>query len=296
MWPNLFKRTPKLDLDPERAQQTMALFDEKQGYQSYAKRCQTAFSGTTNSAPSLLKQQGVEHLQVLSEQDASSFLAQALSLAEETISKQEIDYSEILLIRDKVFLDTWFHKIFTPALTSTLTNYFESEFSIYWYTFLRAKPAVGATRSFLWHCDKGPSAHLKILLYLNDVQEHQGNTIFLNRATTTRFAQSGYVFGSVKKRMDDLSELARQEGISLQPQSWDLKAGEGIAFEPSQVLHKGILPSTGYRYVLAFCLLPSPLPWDMAFRNNHHEGFSSSYTWHSNAQEIWSLIQQAPNT
>lgn len=122
------------------------------------------------------------------------------------------------------------------------------------------------------------------------MQEHRGNTIFLDRATTARFAQSGYVFGSVKKRTDDLTDLARQEGITLKPHSWDMKAGEGVAFEPSQVLHRGILPSTGFRYVLAFCLLPSPIPWDQAFTGNNHEGFRADYTWHPHAQDLMNAI------
>jgi len=297
MFPNLFHRTAKLDLDPERASQTYALFDQQQGYQSYAQHCQQRFSGTLDSAQSLITQQGIEHLQILGAPETGEFLSQTLALADTAITnKPEIDYSEILVIRDKDFLETWFRKIFQPALTAKLTGYFQSHFLVYWYTFLKAKPADQAVRSFLWHCDKGPSTHLKILLYLNDMQDHRGNTIFLDRATTARFAQSGYVFGSVKKRTDDLTDLARQEGITLQPQSWDMKAGEGVAFEPSQVLHRGILPSTGFRYVLAFCLLPSPIPWDKAFIQNNHEGFSSDYIWHSQAQEIWSLIHNPPTT
>lgn len=291
MVPNLFRRTPKLDLDPERASQTYALFDDRQGYQSYTYHCRERFSGTIDSAPSLLTQQGLEHVPILSAPEAAELLSQALARTDESMTnKPQIDYSDILVIRDKVFLESWFRKIFQPALTAKLTGYFQSHFLIYWYTFLKAKPADQAVRSFLWHCDKGPSAHLKILLYLNDMQEHRGNTIFLDRATTARFAQSGYVFGSVKKRTDDLTDLARQEGIPLQPHSWDMKAGEGVAFEPSQVLHRGILPSTGFRYVLAFCLLPSPIPWDQAFTGNNHAGFSADYTWHPHAQELMNAI------
>ncbi|MGE0475123.1 MAG: hypothetical protein AB7P17_15945, partial [Nitrospirales bacterium] len=236
-------------------------------------------------------QQGLEHVAILSAPEAGELLSQALARTDESITnKPQIDYSDILMIRDKIFLETWFRKIFQPALTAKLTGYFQSHFLIYWYTFLKAKPADQAVRSFLWHCDKGPSAHLKILLYLNDMQEHRGNTIFLDRATTARFAECGYVFGSVKKRTDDLSELAKQKGIPFQPHSWDMKAGEGVAFEPSQVLHRGILPSTGFRYVLAFCLLPSPIPWDQAFTGNNHEGFRADYTWHPHAQDLMKAI------
>ncbi len=291
MLSNLFRRTPKLDLDPERASQTYALYDEQQGYRAYTQQCRQRFSGSMDSAPGLLTQQGLEHVSILNPSETGELLSQALTRTDESMTnKPQIDYSDILIIRDKIFLETWFRKIFQPALTAKLTGYFQSHFLIYWYTFLKAKPADQAVRSFLWHCDKGPSAHLKILLYLNDMQEHRGNTIFLDRATTARFAQSGYVFGSVKKRTDDLTELARQEGITLHPHSWDMKAGEGVAFEPSQVLHRGILPSIGHRYVLAFCLLPSPIPWDQAFIGNNHEGFRADYTWHPHAQDLMKAI------
>lgn len=291
MWPNLFQRTPKLDLDPERASQTYALFDNEQGYQAYARQCQQHFSGTLDPTPSLLQQQGVEHLRILNKPEAGAFLSRTLTLTETaTTNKPQIDYSDILIIRDKTFLHTWFQHIFQPALTAKLTNYFQSHFLIYWYTFLKAKPADQAVRSFLWHCDKGPTAHLKILLYLNDIQEHHGNTIFLDRTTTAKFATSGYVFGSVKKRTDDLTALAQQEHIPFHPLSWEMQAGEGVVFEPSQVLHRGQLPSTGFRYVLAFCLLPSPIPWDHAFSQNNYEGFRPDYTWHPHAKELMQAI------
>jgi len=291
MWPNLFSRVPKLDLDPERASQTYALYDDQQGYRSYLEHCQQQFSGTLDPAPSLLKQQGLEHLHILSASEAGELLSGTLALTDESITnKPQIDYSDILIIRDTAFLHTWFQRIFQPALTAKLTSYFHSHFLIYWYTFLKAKPADQAVRSFLWHCDKGPTAHLKILLYLNDMQEHHGNTIFLDRGTTARFAKSGYVFGSVKKRTDDLTGLAQQEGIPLKPLSWEMKAGEGVVFEPSQVLHRGRLPSTGFRYVLAFCLLPSPIPWDQAFARNNYEGFRPDYTWHPHAQELLNAV------
>lgn len=294
MFSNLFRRTPKLDLDPERASQTYALFDDQQGYQSYAQHCRQRFSGTRDSTPSLLTQEGLEHLPIMSALEAGELLSQTLDRTDESMTnKPQIDYSDILMIRDKVFLETWFRKIFQPALTAKLTGYFQSHFLIYWYTFLKAKPAEKPIRSFLWHCDKGPSCHLKILVYLNDIQEHHGNTMFLDRSVTAQFGKAGYVFGSVKKRAEDLSALAQEHHISFQPHMWEMKAGEGIIFEPSQVLHKGILPSTGFRYVLAFCLLPSLIPWQEAFVKSHCQGFGRRYNWDITPQELIQLTKSS---
>lgn len=291
MWFNFFSKKRKLDLDPSRAKATYALYDETRGYAKYTRQCQDAFRGNRHSKPSLLEQQGIEHLTILEEKNADDFLSQLPSVTQKAYSKPEMDYSEFLQIRDQGFLLQWFQKIFSTELTNKIRDYFGSEFLIYWHAFLKAQPADQPTRSFLWHCDKGPSSHLKILLYLNDFQEHQGNTIFLDRATTDKFAKIGYVFGPVKKRIEDLGELAKQNGMTFQAHSWEMQAGQGIIFEPAQVLHRGWLPSTGHRYVLVFCLLPSPMHWQVMFDRTNGEGFSSGYTWHEDAQKLWEEVQ-----
>jgi len=286
MWPNFFQHKKKSNPGRDRFDQTLESFDLAQGYQRYHEQCQSLFTQASQQERSILQEKGVEHLTILNPSEAATFLREALALADKTIAKPEIDYSEIILVQDPSFLQRWFQKIFHPTLHQQLLNYFGSEYLIYWHTLLKAKPAETAIRSFLWHCDKGPSCHVKILLYLNDFSEHQGSTIFLDRLTTRQFGKAGYVFGSVKKREEDLSELAQQHNIAFHPQGWEMKAGEGIIFEPSQVLHKGILPSIGPRYVLAFCLLPSSIPWQAAFSKNNYESFSQGYNWSTTPQEL----------
>jgi len=291
MWPKFFQRKGQSTQGSDRFNQTLESFDLVQGYRQYHKQCQTISAQTSQGEPSILQEKGVEHLTILTPSEAKQFLTDSLAVADKTISKPEIDYSEIIVVQDLSVLQPWFQKILQPTLHQKLRNYFRSEYLIYWYAFLKATPAETAVRSFLWHCDKGPSCHVKILLYLNDFSEQKGSTVFLDRLTTRQFGKMGYVFGSVKKRAEDLSELAQQNSIAFHPQEWKMKAGEGIIFEPSQVLHKGILPSSGPRYVLALCLLPSPIPWQAASSKNNHESFSQEYNWSTTPQKLMELIK-----
>ena len=162
---------------------------------------------------------------------------------------------------------------------------------MYWHTFLRALPSSDSRRSFLWHCDKGPSCHLKLLLYFNGTDEHGGNTQFLDRRVTDEFTKTGYLFGPVDARQEDLSDLAKDLSIDYSPQQWDIQQGEGIVFEPSKVLHRGILPTKGPRYVLALCLLPSPIPWQEAFHLNKGM-MSADYTWQNRAETILQALRK----
>ncbi|WP_447971241.1 hypothetical protein [Nitrospira sp. M1] len=216
-----------------------------------------------------------------------------ISKSNESTRKKNIDYSAMLTVADTRFIETLFMKIFTPAFEQKLVQYFKSEFCIYWHTILRASPSPQARRSFLWHCDKGPSCHIKLLLYLNATDEHGGNTKFLDRRTTKKFAETGYLFGPVDARQADLSTLANTANIEFQPKQWDMQPGDGILFEPSQILHCGILPTKGPRYVIAFCLLPSPIPWHEAFNRTQGNNMSQDYAWHSNANEICKALLES---
>ena len=48
-------------------------------------------------------------------------------------------------------------------------------------------------------------------------------------------------------RVSDLAPLAEHHNISFEPKEYDLKAGEGLLFEPASVLHVGKLPTAGQR-------------------------------------------------
>ncbi|GJL61401.1 MAG: hypothetical protein NPIRA04_00550 [Nitrospirales bacterium] len=276
----------KKRLDPSRRKTVFTEYDEARGYQRYHQYCQSVVKRQFSREDDALSTQGLEHVTVFDESTAATTLDSLLSKTEGSIQKENIDYSEMLQVSDYPFLGQMFQNIFTPSIDHKLLHYFKSEYFVYWFAILHTIPFSTSRRSFLWHCDKGPSRHLKILIYLNNTDEHGGNTEFFDREFTKHFSKTGYLFGPVDARRSDLSDLAKKLNLPYHPKKWLMKAGEAIIFEPSQILHRGILPTQGSRYVLALCILPSPIDWQTAFGLTKGAGMSPNYTWHPNAQEI----------
>jgi hypothetical protein len=150
-------------------------------------------------------------------------------------------------------------------------------------------PELGLN-SFRWHCDRGPRAHLKLLFYLNDWSEHGGGTAFLDLETTRRIAASGYVFAPVKTRVADLGPIAQECGVDCAPWLEEMKAGEGILFQPASVLHRGRISTTGPRHVVTLCLLPSPIPWREAQERDVLVRDDAEGKWHAHASHFRDLL------
>jgi len=298
MSPRFLDTFRKKQLDPSRSDAVVTAYDEDRGYRAYHEHCQRLLKKTINdnAANDELSQRGIERIHALDASMTSDTLNTIISESTVSVQKENIDYSEMLTIADLHFIENLFKKIFTPRFEQKLIQYFKSEYCIYWYTILRATPSPQARRSFLWHCDKGPSCHIKLLLYLNGTEEHGGNTKFLDRLTTKRFTETGYLFGPVDARQADLSSLATTENIEYEPKQWDMQPGDGILFEPSQILHCGILPTKGPRYVLAFCLLPSPIPWHKAFQHTQGKNMSEDYAWHKCADDIRKALVESKSS
>lgn len=165
------------------------------------------------------------------------------------------------ILRDRAFRLEMLERVFTDAVDQRLTAYFRSEYIPLWSRFYRSDPARAPSVSFRWHCDGGPSRHLKILVYLNASAEHGGDTIFADRETTSAFKRAGYVFCEIDRRVADLGPVAAAAGIGLSPISFHPGAGEALIFEPMSIMHRGCWPRFAPRYIIQICLLPSPLPW-----------------------------------
>ena len=65
-----------------------------------------------------------------------------------------------------------------------------------------------------------------------------------------------------------------------------LRAGEGLLIQPASVLHRGISPKRGPRFVLALCLLPSPIHWREALRRGAMPDLARDETWPRHASEL----------
>lgn len=158
--------------------------------------------------------------------------------------------------------------IFNPQLDAEIISHFGSEYLPLWFhisadTYQSSQDSC----SFKWHCDGGPSQHLKIMVYLNSAEEHQGNTLFANPEITQAMKKIGYIFCDLNERKVDLSLLAAAHNIPLSEQGFTLQAGDALVFNPNQIMHRGKSPQMGKtRYVLHICLVPSPVHWRQAIQ------------------------------
>ena len=276
-----------------RAARTFRKFDEGCGYERYHATCRALSKRPGGNQATPIATLGLEHLRVLSAEHASQ-LRKAIEARFSRGDYKGYDYLEAFSIHDDAFRDELLRALLSPAVDERVARFFESEYLVHWFSVTCAKPIEQPPAgSYLWHCDKGPSRHLKLLTYLNGVEEHGGGTEFLDLATTRALDRTGYVFGKVAKRREDLAPLARRQGIALLPHAWPMAAGEGILFQPSGVLHRGRLPTRGPRYVATICLLPSPVPWREALAKGTLSTVGEDEKWHADASSLLRALAPA---
>jgi hypothetical protein len=147
--------------------------------------------------------------------------------------------------------------------------------------------------SFRWHCDRGPKTHLKLIVYLNATDEHGGNTEFVSLADTARVAAHGYLFGWAQTRSSDIGDISRIAQRDLAPCSRAMGAGDGVLFQPATVLHRGISPHRGPRYIITLCLLPSPVHWETALARGAMSDLATDTKWHQNAAQLLNVMEDS---
>ncbi len=237
----------QVKLNPGGDTRTKALYDDKAGYGKLHRACQQACRRAPVDFESDLIRIGVERLPVLNAVECAKL-------------RTMID-ADSPFLRHHLFRLSLMEKIFTDAVDRRIWRYFGSEYLPLWCRFFRNDPEGESNISFAWHCDGGPTKHLKMLLYLNGSEEHGGNTRFLDRPTTDAFKEIGYVFSDINHRLDDLSSLAHEHAIPYAPFETPVRTGEAILFEPANILHRGVWPTRARRYLLQICIVPSPMPW-----------------------------------
>lgn len=161
------------------------------------------------------------------------------------------------------FMNKLLPMILSEEIDSYICSHFESEYTLYWYTYLETEPdRENRSYSSYWHCDGGPEKHLKLLIYLNGYKEHQGNTKFLDQTNSTKLKQVGYIFNDINKRTENIGPLCRKNDIEINEVMYeDIEAGDGLLFNPNQLAHIGKIPELATRKVLQLCFIPSPFHW-----------------------------------
>lgn len=277
------------DLDRARVEQVFTEFDDQRGYGAWHAHCREAMNRPLpiRDTPGALVRGGFAVQQVMSRETAADLLAAASTdqaparLKQDSSKLEGYDLSNPALVR----------RLIEAALTSEVDvhclEFFRSHYFVYWYTLSRTAPVKGpASVSFKWHCDQGPRAHLKLLVYLNDYAEHGGGTSYLDLAASDAVAKSGYLFARGRRRTQALEKLASLAGRPISAYDHHPSAGDSVLFQPSRVLHCGISPTLGPRYVLTLCLLPSPIPWGVALERGAQIDLRHDPIWHADARGL----------
>jgi len=171
-----------------------------------------------------------------------------------------------------------------PALDEALTGYFGSYYRLEWLDCYRTHPTPDVGGSFLWHTDDVPPHILKVMLHLTDAGADQGATRFLGASHTKAYGLKGYTGSQTKERTDDLVPFTQKNGLSFEPFYHEAKAGDTLIFN-TNLLHKAIPPSTGYRDVSTIFVMPNPIPWREQLDRDGLERFQkNTRTWPSDPQ------------
>lgn len=286
----LFKR----ERDPQRAQQVWQQFDAGRHYGDYAERCRASFARSpVPVADPDLARRGFTYLRALDAASAGSLCDELTSRHQPQLLKKDSRHLEGFRLDDRQWMLAVLDRILRGRVDEAIAAYFRSEYLVHWLamSLTRAAPEQESV-SFRWHCDKGPSGHLKLIVYLNPTVEHGGNTEFMDRDDTLAVARHGYLFGWSRTRTGDARYLSRLAGRPLHTQLVQRDAGEAVLFEPSRVLHRGITPTRGPRLTATLCLLPSPVPWRQAFAAGAMSDLAIDEKWHDDALAFLDDLQR----
>lgn len=293
---NLASRLLGRERDPARAEATWRRFDEDHHYADYLAQCQAAYRRDPPPQPDArLAQRGYTYLRALDPQAAREAAAGLARHSGLQLLKKDDRNLEGFRVEDRPWLAGLLGQILQGPVDAHIAGFFGSEYLVHWVTFSLTRQAPEQPIvSFKWHCDKGPTAHLKLIVYLNPTADHGGNTEFMDLDDTLAVARQGYLFGWSKTRTGDVAHLSRLAGRPLATEVRERDAGEAVLFQPSRVLHRGVSPTRGDRLAATLCLLPSPVHWRRAFDSRTMSDLAVDEKWHQDARVLLASLRDAP--
>ncbi|MFT5162860.1 MAG: hypothetical protein ACI9FJ_001440 [Alteromonadaceae bacterium] len=159
------------------------------------------------------------------------------------------------------FINSLLPLILSDDIDAQLCSYFNSEYTLLWFTYTTEDQQAGQQNGH-WQCDKGPEKQLTMQIFLNGYEQHQGNTRFVDKATTDRLKEVGYIFADIEANPTDIGPLCDLNGINLTPLMHEnIKTGDALLFNPNQVAYSHKSPELTSQHVLQLCFIPSPYPW-----------------------------------
>lgn len=203
-------------------------------------------------------------------EDASEIQKEHKKVFQKNISKEDVDtflrfYSDKKNQRDRPSHEILplVEKIITPELDAAIKKYFGSDYAVMWAGFSEVKyPDTPELYFSKWHCDSGPSCHLKTITYLNSTADHDSATFVGDLLSTQRLKEVGYIMNNINKRQSDISDIIEAFDIDFNFDKIEFDAGDTLLFNPSQLMHRAKIPNeNSVRYSFTLCLIPSPIPW-----------------------------------
>lgn len=101
------------------------------------------------------------------------------------------------------------HRILRRQIVATCEAFLESYFKLNSIRLFRTLPVRDALVSFRWHVDAAPPGQIHILVYLTDAGPDgiNGCTSFLPRPYYDQLNASGYAYGAIDDRVQDLAQI-----------------------------------------------------------------------------------------
>jgi hypothetical protein len=294
----LANRVYKRERDPRRAVRVYREYDERRHYSDYLAHCRSVLQRPL-SAPrsSELDARGFTYLRALQPGQVAVIAHELESRHQPQLLKKDSKHLEGFRVSDRQWLEGLLRSVLQGPVDTAIAGFFRSEYLVHWIALSVTRPAREQDSvSFRWHCDKGPSAHLKLIVYLNPTEAHGGNTEFVDLADTAAVARRGYLFGWSKTRTADVARLARLAGRQLATHQRARDAGEAVLFQPARVLHRGISPVRSPRLTATLCLLPSPVHWQRALQCETLSDLAVDEKWHEDALRFLEEFQQRLRT
>lgn len=174
-------------------------------------------------------------------------------------------------------------EILTPEIEQTINSILRSNFMItssYLYRVEKPLTHFEDTSTWLWHSDEHPDCHIKVFIFLNDVQTTSGATALFNWKYSKSLKINGFIDRrKVPLKVKDMLNNTKHIQYATGPR------GTVLLFN-ANVVHKAVVPTEGYRDLLVFEVLPSPFSKKVFLNENFKFWQSPLEMIFSKAQDI----------
>ncbi|MBL96692.1 MAG: hypothetical protein CMF52_02660 [Legionellales bacterium] len=140
-----------------------------------------------------------------------------------------------------------------PAVKSTLSAYYRNSFRVFTGDVFRTHKANPdsneSLQSLKYHRDNMPKSGVKVFVYLSDVTKETGSITLSPKSIAKKLGRRGvYLRDEISRYHDE---------IDAQSTAIEGKKGCIILFTPHTVIHRAVLPLSGFRDVVSFVVHPT---------------------------------------